>query len=105
MAIHLGGVRHPHGLPTLALTFHCVNRFFIGSGRGRRQPVLFATQILNGVVRISSKGDADRDIPTEFVLGVRRRLGELDPAAADLMKIAAMLCASAARSTPRSASR
>jgi len=46
----------------------------------------FATQILTGVVR----GDADHDIPTEFVLGVRRRIRELEPAAADLITIAAV---------------
>lgn len=44
----------------------------------------FATQILTGVVR----GDAD--IPAAFVLGVRRRIGELGPVAADLMRIAAV---------------
>ncbi|MFI9388091.1 helix-turn-helix transcriptional regulator [Kutzneria sp. NPDC052558] len=44
----------------------------------------FATQILTGVVR----GDAD--IPAEFVLGVRRRIRELDPAAADLITVAAV---------------
>jgi len=50
----------------------------------------FATQILAGVVRTSSAGDADLDIPAEFVLGVRRRIRELDPAAADLMTVAAV---------------
>ncbi|HEY3606312.1 MAG TPA: AAA family ATPase [Pseudonocardiaceae bacterium] len=46
----------------------------------------FATHILTGVVR----GDADHDIPAEFVLGVRRRVRELEPAAADLITIAAV---------------
>lgn len=44
----------------------------------------FATQILTGVVR------GDTDIPAEFVLGVRRRIGGLEPAAADLITIAAV---------------
>jgi len=46
----------------------------------------FATQILTGVVRAGSEGQ----IPAEFVLGVRRRIRELDPVAADLMTIAAV---------------
>jgi len=50
----------------------------------------FATQILAGVVRTSPEGDADPDIPAEFVLGVRRRIRELDPVAADLMTVAAV---------------
>ena len=48
----------------------------------------FATQILEGVVRAGTEDDPD--IPAEFVLGVRRRLGELGPATADLMTIAAV---------------
>ena len=46
----------------------------------------FATQILTGVVRAGSDGD----IPAEFVLGVRRRIRELEPAAAELMTVAAV---------------
>jgi DNA-binding CsgD family transcriptional regulator len=48
----------------------------------------FATQILEGVVRAGTEDDPD--IPAEFVLGVRRRLGELGPATAELMTIAAV---------------
>lgn len=48
----------------------------------------FATQIVEGVVRAGTADDPD--IPTEFVLGVRRRLGELDPATAELMTVAAV---------------
>ena len=48
----------------------------------------FATQILEGVIRAGTEDDPD--IPAEFVLGVRRRLGELGPATADLMTIAAV---------------
>jgi DNA-binding CsgD family transcriptional regulator len=50
----------------------------------------FATQILEGVVRAGAEDDPDLDIPTEFILGVRCRVGELDPAAAELMRIAAV---------------
>lgn len=46
----------------------------------------FATQILTGVVRAGSEGD----IPAEFVLGVRRRIRELEPVAAELMTVAAV---------------
>lgn len=45
----------------------------------------FVTQILTGVIRAGSA-----DIPAEFVLGVRRRIGELAPVAADLLRIAAV---------------
>ncbi len=48
----------------------------------------FATQILEGVVRAGTQDDPD--IPAEFVLGVRRRLGELGPATAELMTVAAV---------------
>jgi DNA-binding CsgD family transcriptional regulator len=48
----------------------------------------FATQILEGVVRAGTQDDPD--IPAEFVLGVRRRLGELSPATAELMTVAAV---------------
>jgi DNA-binding CsgD family transcriptional regulator/tetratricopeptide (TPR) repeat protein len=48
----------------------------------------FATQILEGVVRAGTHDDPD--IPAEFVLGVRRRLGELGPATAELMTVAAV---------------
>lgn len=46
----------------------------------------FATQILTGVVRAGAEGD----VPAEFVLGVRRRIRELEPAGADLVTIAAV---------------
>ena len=45
----------------------------------------FVTQILTGVIRGGSA-----DIPAEFVLGVRRRIGELGPVAADLVRVAAV---------------
>lgn len=48
----------------------------------------FATQIVEGVVRAGTADDPD--IPTEFVIGVHRRLGELDPATAELMTVAAV---------------
>jgi DNA-binding CsgD family transcriptional regulator len=48
----------------------------------------FATQILEGVVRAGTQHAPG--IPTEFVLGVRRRLGELDPVTAELMTVAAV---------------
>jgi DNA-binding CsgD family transcriptional regulator/tetratricopeptide (TPR) repeat protein len=48
----------------------------------------FAMQILEGAVRAGTHDDPD--IPAEFVLGVRRRLGELGPAAAELMTVAAV---------------
>jgi DNA-binding CsgD family transcriptional regulator/tetratricopeptide (TPR) repeat protein len=48
----------------------------------------FATQILEGVVRAGTHDDPG--IPAEFVLGVRRRLGELRPATAELTTVAAV---------------
>jgi DNA-binding CsgD family transcriptional regulator len=50
----------------------------------------FATQILTGVVRAESEGNTEPDVPAEFVRGVRRRISELDPSAADLMRVAAV---------------
>ncbi|MEV0406657.1 AAA family ATPase [Actinoallomurus sp. NPDC050550] len=50
----------------------------------------FATQIMEGVVREKADDDADLDIPTEFILGVRRRVAELDQATAELMRVAAV---------------
>ena len=44
----------------------------------------FATQILAGTVK------EGQDIPAQFVLGVRRRIRELGPAAADLITLAAV---------------
>ena len=50
----------------------------------------FATQILEGVIRAGAADDPEPDIPTEFILGVRRRIGELEPATAQLVRIAAV---------------
>jgi DNA-binding CsgD family transcriptional regulator len=50
----------------------------------------FATQILEGVLRAGAEHDPDLDIPTEFILGVRRRIGELEQVAAELIRIAAV---------------
>ncbi|MFC0431014.1 AAA family ATPase [Kutzneria buriramensis] len=52
----------------------------------------FATQILTGMVRAGSEDD----IPAEFVLGVRRRVGELGPVAAELITVAAVFGQAAA---------
>ena len=40
----------------------------------------FATQIVEGVIRAGAEDDPDLDIPAEFILSVRRRVGELGPA-------------------------
>jgi len=49
----------------------------------------FATQILDGVVA-SASGDSAVDVPTGFVLGVRRRVGELGDTTARLLRTAAV---------------
>lgn len=48
----------------------------------------FATQILDGV--ISSAPSTDIDVPTGFILGVRRGVAELSDTAAELLRVAAV---------------
>ena len=50
----------------------------------------FATQILSGVVQTEAVDGSVVDIPTEFVLGVRRRLSELAPATVAVLRVAAV---------------
>jgi DNA-binding CsgD family transcriptional regulator/tetratricopeptide (TPR) repeat protein len=69
----------------LAATPHeSVSRMLEGVGGNP----FFATQILNGVLRSGVEGY--QDFPTELVLGVRRRVGELDDSAARLLQAAAV---------------
>jgi DNA-binding CsgD family transcriptional regulator len=57
---------------------------------GIRGNPFFAAQILDGVIRAGAADDPDPDIPTDFILGVRHRVGELGPAAIELIKMAAV---------------
>jgi len=49
----------------------------------------FVSQILDGVVGAPGD-DGPIDIPAQFILGVRQRIAEVDPAAADLMRVVAV---------------
>jgi DNA-binding CsgD family transcriptional regulator len=49
----------------------------------------FVSQILDGVVGAPGD-DGSVDIPARFILGVRQRIAEVDPAAADLMRVVAV---------------
>ena len=60
----------------------------------------FATQIVEGVIRAGAEDDPDLDIPAEFILSVRRRVGELGPASAELMRVAAVFGQALTARTP-----
>ncbi|MEU6195340.1 AAA family ATPase [Streptomyces sp. NPDC047061] len=50
-----------------------------------------AVQLLEGLLRAAARGEPADRVPDEFIAGVRRSLAGLDPAAADVVRMASVL--------------
>ncbi|MEV7385484.1 AAA family ATPase [Streptomyces sp. NPDC091215] len=50
-----------------------------------------AVRVLEGLVRAAARGESGERVPDEFIAGVRQSLAGLDPAAADVVRMAAVL--------------